>query len=51
MNIKLGVKITAENKKEEKITPLVKSLSGIIKLPKDYDHKRGYTNHLLQKYK
>ncbi|MEQ1732398.1 MAG: DUF6364 family protein [Bacteroidia bacterium] len=36
---------------KQKITPLVKSLSGIIKLPKDYDHKKGYTNYLTDKYK
>ena len=44
-------RLTSENESEEKITPLVKSLSGIVKLPKEYDHKRDYTNHLLEKYK
>jgi hypothetical protein len=43
-------KITVENE-TNKITPLVKSLSGIIHLPKEYDHKKGYTDYLLEKYK
>lgn len=43
--------ITNDNQKEEKITPLVKSLSGIIDLPKGYDHKRDYADFLLNKYK
>jgi hypothetical protein len=34
-----------------KITPVVKSLSGVIDLPKDYDHKKGYTDFLIEKYK
>lgn len=37
--------------KEEKITPLVKSLSGIITLPKNFDHKEGYSDFLINKYK
>ena len=32
-------------------TPLVKSLSGVIKLPDDFDYKTEYGNYLLQKYK
>lgn len=35
---------------KDEITPLVKSLSGIIDLPKDFDHKRNYKNHILNKY-
>lgn len=42
--------ITEEPKETKKITPLVKSLSGIIKLPKDFDHKKGYADHLVEKY-
>lgn len=34
-----------------KITPLVKSLSGVITLPKDYDHKKDYADYLSRKYK
>ena len=44
-------RLTSENEPEEKITPLVKSLSGIVKLPREYDHKLAYSNHLLEKYK
>jgi hypothetical protein len=43
--------ITSEKGKEEKITPLVKSLSGIIDLPKDFDPQKGYTDYLTNKYK
>jgi dsDNA-specific endonuclease/ATPase MutS2 len=43
--------ITTETEQKEKITPLVKSLSGIIKLPVDYDHKKGYADYLTNKYK
>jgi hypothetical protein len=35
----------------EKITPLVKSLSGILDLPKDTDDKEGYGDYLTKKYK
>lgn len=43
--------ITNEKRKEEKITPLVKSLSGIIDLPKDNDPKKEYSDFLIRKYK
>lgn len=44
-------KITSNKKNQKKITPLVKSLSGIIDLPKDHDHKKDYSNYLTRKYK
>ncbi|MFA6261744.1 MAG: DUF6364 family protein [Bacteroidia bacterium] len=44
-------KITADKKTKSKITPLVKSLSGIIELPKNSDHKKDYTDYLTRKYK
>ena len=44
-------KLVADENKEEKITPLVKSLSGIIDFPKDYNHKDSYTDFLMNKYK
>lgn len=44
-------KITNNQKNDNKITPLVKSLSGIIDLPEDYDHKEDYTEYLTDKYK
>ena len=36
---------------EIEITPLVKSLSGVIDLPADYDYKKEYTDYLTGKYK
>ncbi len=43
--------ITNEEESEEKITPLVKSLSGIIDLPNDLDYKKEYADYLSNKYK
>lgn len=43
--------ITADKKRRRKITPLVKSLSGIIDLPKDFDANKAYTEYLIRKYK
>ncbi len=40
-----------DNDKEIHITPLVESLSGVIKLPPDFDYKNGYANYLTEKYK
>ncbi len=39
------------NNDREKITPLVKSLTGVINLPENFDHKKSYADHLLTKYK
>lgn len=33
------------------ITPFVKSLSGVIKLPADFDYKKEYGDYLEEKYK
>ena len=44
-------KLTDNNKEDEKISPLVKSLSGVMKLPKNFDHKKAYTDYLINKYK
>lgn len=35
---------------EPEITPLVQSLSGVIKLPDNYDYKTDYAEFLNQKY-
>lgn len=43
--------ITGEEPAEEKITPLVKSLSGIIELPENYNPNSDYTDYLANKYK
>lgn len=44
-------KLTTEKKSKKTITPLVKSLSGIINLPKNYNDKKDYTDYLTSKYK
>lgn len=35
---------------ENEVTPLVKSLSGVVTLPKDFDSKKSYKSHILKKY-
>jgi hypothetical protein len=42
--------VTKPDSKKIKITPLVKSLSGVIKLPVDYDYKKDYVDYLTKKY-
>jgi hypothetical protein len=42
--------VTREDQRDIEITPLVKSLSGVIELPADYDYRKDYTDHLDQKY-
>jgi len=39
-----------EPKDDKPVTPLVKSLSGVIDLPKDFDYKKAYKKHLSVKY-
>lgn len=34
----------------QEVTPLVKSLSGVVNLPKNFDYKKSYKNHLADKY-
>lgn len=43
-------RITSEEKTKEEISPLVKSLSGVISLPENVDFKDEYANHLAKKY-
>lgn len=41
-----------ENNPEEiAITPLVESLSGVVRIPDELDYKEDYTDYLLEKYK
>lgn len=40
-----------KRKTTTEITPLVKSLSGVIFLADDFDEKDVYTNYLIEKYK
>jgi len=42
--------ITKKESDDIEITPLVKSLSGIIILPEDYDYKKDRTEYLIKKY-
>ncbi|HCF63838.1 MAG TPA: hypothetical protein DEU93_06480 [Chitinophagaceae bacterium] len=44
----LGLLVEPDNK--QTVTPLVKSLSGIVSLPKNYDSKKEYKKHLQSKY-
>jgi len=39
-----------EPSEENEVTPLVKSLSGVVNLPKDYDYKKSYKGHIMKKY-
>jgi len=45
--------LTREKDDEDKnsITPLVKSISGVINLSSDFDYKKEYTDYLIEKYK
>jgi len=40
-----------EDKDNTSITPLVKSLSGVIDLPSDFDYRKEYGDYLMEKYK
>ncbi len=42
--------ITSESEENEEISPLVKSLSGIIHLPTDFNSKEELHKHLNEKY-
>lgn len=39
-----------EPTENSEVTPLVKSLSGIVTLPENFDHKQAYQKHLTSKY-
>jgi hypothetical protein len=43
--------VTSRGVEEDEVSPLVKSLSGIVKLPKNFDIKKGYSDYLSDKYK
>jgi macrodomain Ter protein organizer (MatP/YcbG family) len=42
--------VTKPESKGIEITPLVKSLSGVITLTDDYDYKKDRTDYLIKKY-
>ncbi|HTF03592.1 MAG TPA: DUF6364 family protein [Bacteroidia bacterium] len=41
---------TPSKPEDEPISPLVKSLSGIVSLPKNADYDKMYKKHLVKKY-
>ncbi len=43
--------LTKKKTENIEITPLVKSLSGVIDLPSDFDEKEFYGDYLMKKYK
>lgn len=45
------VSLTRKKEDEAEISPLVKSLSGVLKLDKKSDRKQQYADHLANKYK
>jgi len=42
--------ITAESNEKDEISPLVKSISGVIHQSKDFNHKENFHKHLNEKY-
>lgn len=42
--------LIVEQKRITEVTPFVKSLSGIVSLPEDFDQRSAYQKHLLDKY-
>ena len=42
--------VTKNEHDDIEITPLVKSLSGVIKVPEDFDYKNERTDYLIKKY-
>ena len=43
--------LTKQDKKNSEITPLVKSLSGVISIDDDFDVRDEYAQYLMEKYK
>jgi len=44
------LRILIDAKGSQEITPLVKSLSGVVNLPENFDYKKNYKKHLSSKY-
>ena len=42
--------ITKEEKKEEELSPIIKSLRGSFKMPKSFDYKKELSKGLSEKY-
>ena len=47
----LGSLTKKNERKESEITPLVKSLSGVISIDEDFDVKDEYSQYLMEKYR
>jgi len=43
--------LTRARENNAEITPLVKSLIGVIELPEDFNEKEAYSDYLIEKYK
>jgi len=43
--------ITTKKSNKRKVNPIVKSLTGIIKLDDEKDYKKAYAKYLTEKYK
>ena len=43
--------ITSTSSKERKVNPIIKSITGVIKLDDKRDYKKSYANYLTEKYK
>lgn len=43
--------VAAPENSEEKLSPKVLKMMGVIKLPEDFDYKKDLTNALSKKYK
>lgn len=43
--------LTSQKRDDFEITPLVESLSGVIKIDSDSDYKEEYSDHVTKKYK
>ena len=43
--------LTGKESEKTEITPLVKSLSGVISIQNDFDEKEEYSKYLIEKYK
>ena len=42
--------ITAESTETDEISPLVKSISGVINVSSNFNHKESFHKHLKEKY-
>ena len=43
--------VTSNQDKKRKVNPIVKSLTGVIKLDDKQDYKKSYAKYLTEKYK